>query len=78
MIEAFRRGEAALVAPFKYSSLLWATLFGYLFWTELPDRITLFGAAIVVMSGLYIIYRETRAGLAQRQLTSMSPDDTGQ
>ncbi len=78
LTHAFRLGPAAVIAPFEYSALLWATLFGYLFWTELPDRITLFGAAIVVMSGLYIVYRETRAGLAQRQLTSMSPDDTGQ
>ena len=60
MIEAFRRGEAALVAPFKYSSLIWATLFGYLMFGDLPDQWTIAGAAIIVLAGLYVLYRETQ------------------
>ena len=65
------------MAPFEYSALLWATLIGFLVWDELPDRYTLIGAAVVVASGLYIVYRETvRAARVQRQLTSMSPDET--
>ncbi len=60
MIEAFRRGEAALVAPFKYSSLLWATLFGFLIFGDLPDRWTIAGAAVIVLSGLYVLHRETQ------------------
>ena len=62
LIECFRLAEAALVAPFKYSNLLWAILFGFVVWGDLPDRWTLTGAAIVVASGLYILRRE-----AQRQ-----------
>jgi drug/metabolite transporter (DMT)-like permease len=62
MIEAFRHGEAALVAPFKYSTMVWAVLFGYLFFGELPDTWTLAGAAVVVFAGLYILHRETRRG----------------
>ncbi len=74
---AFRLGPAAVITPFEYSALIWATLLGYLLWDELPDGITLLGAAIVVASGLYIVYRETiRVGRPQHQLTSMSPDDT--
>ncbi len=60
MIEAFRRGEATMVAPFKYSSLLWATLFGYLVFGDLPDRWTIVGAAIIVFAGLYVLHRETQ------------------
>ncbi|MDH3666459.1 MAG: DMT family transporter [Paracoccaceae bacterium] len=60
MIEAFRRGEATMVAPFKYSSLLWATLFGYLVFGDLPDRWTFAGAAIIVLAGLYVLHRETQ------------------
>jgi drug/metabolite transporter (DMT)-like permease len=60
MIEAFRWGEAALVAPFKYSFMIWAILFGYLFFGDLPDGWTLFGAAVVCASGLYILHRELR------------------
>ena len=59
MIEAFRQGEAALVAPFKYTSMVWAVLFGFLFFGDLPDRWTLFGAVLVILAGLYILHRET-------------------
>ncbi len=59
-IEAFRHGEAALVAPFKYTTMVWAVLFGYLFFGDLPDAWTIAGAAVVVLAGLYILHRETR------------------
>ncbi|MEM1299664.1 MAG: DMT family transporter [Pseudomonadota bacterium] len=58
MIEAFRRGEAALVAPFKYSSLLWGTLIGYLMFGDLPDGWTIVGALVIVLAGLYVFRRE--------------------
>ncbi len=60
MIDAFRRGEAGLVAPFKYTSLLWALLIGYFAFGELPDGSTLVGATIIVSAGLYVLYRETK------------------
>ena len=62
MIEAFRHGEAALVAPFKYSTMVWAVLFGYLFFGDLPDTWTIAGAGVVILAGLYILRRETRKG----------------
>jgi drug/metabolite transporter (DMT)-like permease len=76
---AFRLGPAAVISPFEYSALIWATLLGFFLWDELPDTITLMGAAIVISSGLYIIYRETiKLGRARPKLPSISPDDTGQ
>ncbi len=60
LIEAFRHAEAGLVAPFKYTSMVWAVLFGFLFFGELPDAWTLAGAAVVVLAGLYILHREAR------------------
>lgn len=76
---AFRLGPAATISPFEYSALIWATLLGYLLWGELPDSITLVGAAIVISSGFYIIYRETvMRGRARPTLPSLSPDDTVQ
>ena len=65
MIESFRRGEAALVAPFKYSSLLWATLIGFILFGELPDRWTIGGAVLIVLAGLYVLHRETQIRRAQ-------------
>ncbi len=58
LIRAFRSAPASLVAPFGYTSLLWATLFGYALFSELPDRWTLTGAALIIGSGLLIFYRE--------------------
>ncbi len=79
LTHAFRLGPAAVISPFEYSALIWATLIGYLVWGELPDVYTLAGAVIVISSGLYIIYRETiKVGRARPKLPSMSPDDTGQ
>jgi drug/metabolite transporter (DMT)-like permease len=59
LIEAFRFGEAVVVAPFKYTNLLWGMLFGFLIWAHLPDRWTTLGAILVIGSGLYIFHRET-------------------
>jgi drug/metabolite transporter (DMT)-like permease len=57
---AYRSAPAAALAPFTYSSILWGTLFGFLIWDQLPSRRTLEGALVVIASGLYIVYRETR------------------
>ena len=48
------------MAPFKYTTMIWAVLFGYLFFGDLPDAWTGAGAAVVVLAGLYILHRETR------------------
>ena len=79
LTHAFRLAPAAVIAPFEYTALVWGTLLGYLVWGELPDGITLLGASIIVASGLYIIYRETRkSARVGPKLPSLSPDDTGQ
>ena len=56
--QAYRLASASLVAPFEYSSLPWAILWGYLVWSDLPGPATVFGLALIVGSGLYIIHRE--------------------
>ena len=61
MIRAFRAAPVAVVAPFEYLELLWASLIGYAVWSEEPAAHVWIGAAIVVASGLYITWREARA-----------------
>ena len=58
MIETFRHAEAALVAPFKYTTVIWATLFGFVFFTEVPGASMMIGGAVVIASGIYILHRE--------------------
>ncbi|HRQ81837.1 MAG TPA: DMT family transporter [Azospirillaceae bacterium] len=60
LTRAYAHAQAAVIAPFTYASLLWATLFGYLFWGDTPDAHMLMGAAIVAASGVFIIFREAR------------------
>ncbi|WP_245710944.1 DMT family transporter [Citreimonas salinaria] len=58
MTQAFRFAPAAVVAPFDYSALLWATMLGWLIWNEIPDLATYVGAGIIILSGLFIVFRE--------------------
>jgi drug/metabolite transporter (DMT)-like permease len=67
MIESLRLGEVGLVAPFKYTSLVWAVLLGLLVWGDLPDAWTWVGSALVVGSGLYIWHRELTMPKSDRE-----------
>lgn len=60
MIVAFKYTAASTVAPFNYTQLIWMTVIGYVAFGNLPDGLTILGAAIIVASGLYILYRENQ------------------
>lgn len=62
--QAFRMAPAAIVAPFDYTALIWATGLGWLIWGEVPMLWTMLGAAIIVASGIIIILREARQARA--------------
>ena len=62
IIAAYQTGEAAIVAPMQYSQILWATGYGLLFFDEVPDAFTAIGASIIIASGLFIVFRESRGG----------------
>jgi drug/metabolite transporter (DMT)-like permease len=59
-IRAHRIAPASVLSPFIYTQLVWAILAGYIVFGDLPDRWTLAGCAIVITSGLYLLYRERR------------------
>ncbi len=56
--EAFRRGEASLIAPLEYTALVWGVALDLALWGVLPDAITWLGAGIIIASGLYLLRRE--------------------
>ena len=62
LIGAYRAAPAGVVAPMQYSQIVWATLFGALFFDEVPDGLTVLGAGIIIGSGLYILLREASPG----------------
>lgn len=63
MTQAFRLVPATIVAPLDYTGLVWATAFGWLIWNEVPDRMAFLGAAVIIASGLYIIWRERNTAI---------------
>ncbi len=56
--ESYRHAEAGTVAPFAYTSMIYSIVIGYSFFGEVPEAIVLLGAALVVLAGLFVIYRE--------------------
>jgi drug/metabolite transporter (DMT)-like permease len=63
--QAFRFAPAAIAAPFSYTQMVWAIGFGFMLWGDVPTTGLLAGSAIVVASGLYILYRETIRGASK-------------
>ena len=57
-INGYRGSSPAILAPFEYAALIGGAVAGYLIWGEVPDRWVLLGAAIIITSGLYVVYRE--------------------
>jgi drug/metabolite transporter (DMT)-like permease len=69
--DAFRRAPASVVGPFEYTAILWAFAIDWVFWSASPSPSLLFGAAIVIGSGVFVILDERR--LAELALTPASP-----
>jgi len=60
LVTAYRLAPAVIVAPMQYSQIIWASLFGAIFFDESLDRMTMLGTGIIIASGLYIVLREDR------------------
>ena len=61
VVNAFRDVEVSVVSPFRYSAVVWATLYGYLLWNERPNDVALVGTALIILGGLYAMQQEARA-----------------
>ena len=62
---ALRVAPVSAVAPFQYTELVWAALFGWLFWNEWPGPHVWWGASLVVAAGLFTIWHERRRAMGQ-------------
>ncbi len=60
IVGAMRVGEVSFVAPFRYSRLIFALIIGIIVFGERPDTLTYFGAALIIVSGLYTFIREQK------------------
>ncbi len=60
IIAATRKGNAGIISSFRYSRMVFALIVGYIAFTEIPDAATIIGASIIIASGIYTLWRETR------------------
>lgn len=74
LTSSYRFAPVSVIAPFEYVSMLLAILIGYAVFSEVPTRNTLAGAGLIVLAGLFIIYRERQLGLERgRARQAMTP-----
>lgn len=69
IVAAMRMGDVAVITPFRYSRLVFALIFGMVFFGERPDLATLAGSALIVASGIYTFWREARLQRARNIVT---------
>src|SRR5471030_410666 len=62
LISGHKLAPAAVLSPFIYTQLIWVVIFGYLVFDHVPNTWTMAGAAVVIGSGLYLLYRERQVG----------------
>jgi len=79
IIAAYRLAPAVIVAPMQYSQIIWAALYGWLFFDEGVDLYTGVGSAVIIASGIYIVLREGTPSVSQNRpvLENRSRMDTG-
>lgn len=73
VIMATREGDISMIAPFRYTALVWALVLGYAIFGEIPDMAMFIGAGAIILSGLYAFYRERRVGRGRPAAESTSP-----
>jgi len=67
LTQSYRYGDASLVAPFEYTTMIWALLIGWFAFGQWPQPIVLTGAAIVAGAGIFVLWREHQLGLQRRK-----------
>jgi drug/metabolite transporter (DMT)-like permease len=63
LTESYRHADTSTIAPFEYTTMIWALALGYLLFADVPSLAVLAGAAIVIASGIFIILREHYLGI---------------
>lgn len=73
LTQSYRFADASLIAPFEYTTLIWAIGIGWLYFGDLPDEFILTGSLIVVASGVFLIWRERQLGIERVRMREAQP-----
>src|SRR5262249_54576817 len=76
LTESYRLAPASLVAPFDYTSMLWALVLGFAVFGEVPSALVFIGAGIIAGAGLFVIWRERQLGLQRARAKEGPPTGT--
>lgn len=71
--QGFRIGIASVVAPFDYTGLVWATLFGWIFWNEVPSELSVLGGLVIAACGVYLAYSQARIARKKAAVEPLHP-----
>ena len=79
VIAAYKRAAAVRIAPMQYSQIIWAAIFGWIFFDESLDLATFVGAAVIIASGIYIVLREDTINVSENRpvLHTQTRTETG-
>ena len=77
LTESYRHASASMVAPFDYTSMIWALLLGYGMFGETPTPMIILGSAIIAGAGLFVIWREHQLVLKNRTAAVVLPAAPG-
>ena len=71
--QSYRHADTSVIAPFEYTTMIWALLLGWFVFSELPTNTMLVGASIVAATGLFIVWREHKLGLLRTKEMAVAP-----
>ncbi len=74
LITGTRSGDMGVIAPFRYTAILYALLLGWLFWGDVPNALALAGIALLVSAGVYVLLSERRRAHLAREALACSTD----
>ncbi|HKG77389.1 MAG TPA: EamA/RhaT family transporter, partial [Beijerinckiaceae bacterium] len=63
LTQSYRYADASLIAPFEYTTMIWALLIGWFAFGQMPQGSVIIGGLIVAFAGLFVLWRESRLGL---------------
>jgi drug/metabolite transporter (DMT)-like permease len=70
---SYRHGDASLVAPFEYTSMIWAVALGWMLFGDMPQQVVLIGAGVVIAAGIFVIWREKQLGMLRPENREAGP-----
>jgi drug/metabolite transporter (DMT)-like permease len=77
LTQSYRHADTSVIAPFEYTTMIWALLFGWFVFGDLPTPTVLTGATIVAATGLFIVWREHQLGLLRTKEFQAAPQRPG-